>query len=149
MVPILVFIADRISKGLIEASIAGGTEVSVVPGLVWFANTHNSGAAFGVMPAAAFVFSVASVVVAAGILYYVLTKPGSLYRDIMLGLILGGTLGNGYDRLVHGTVTDFVALHFWPVFNVADSCISVGVVGLLLAYVVGQSRPGHGSHEGR
>jgi signal peptidase II len=57
---------------------------------------------------------------------------------VLLGLILGGTAGNGYDRLLHGTVTDFIALHFWPVFNVADSAITVGVVLLLLGYVLRQ-----------
>jgi signal peptidase II len=60
----------------------------------------------------------------------------------MLGLVLGGTLGNGYDRLVHGTVTDFIALHWWPVFNVADSAISVGVAGLLAVYLLRQRREG-------
>ena len=51
-------------------------------------------------------------------------------------LILGGTLGNGYDRVVYGTVTDFVNFHFWPVFNVADSAISTGVVLLIATYLL-------------
>jgi len=54
----------------------------------------------------------------------------------VLGLILGGTIGNGFDRLVHGTVTDFVNVHFWPVFNVADSAISTGVVLLIASYLI-------------
>jgi signal peptidase II len=134
-----VFIADRLTKGLIEANIPSGTEINVVPRLVWFANTHNSGAAFGVLPSAALVFTIFSVVVSAGIIYYVLSRPGSIYRDLLLGLILGGTLGNGYDRLVHGTVTDFFALHWWPIFNVADACVSVGVIGLVLGQLLRRS----------
>jgi signal peptidase II len=137
-----VFVADRISKGLVEANIPYGTEVNVVPGTVWLANAHNSGAAFGVLPSAALIFTVASAVVAGALVYYVFTRPGTLYRDLLLGLVLGGTLGNGYDRLVHGTVTDFVALHFWPVFNVADACISVGVAGLVLGHLLRRSSAG-------
>ena len=139
LVALTVFIADRVSKGMIEANIASGTEINVVPRLLWFANTHNSGAAFGVLPSAALVFTVFSVVVSGAIIYYVLSKPGNVYRDLMLGLILGGTLGNGYDRLVHGTVTDFLALHWWPIFNVADASVSVGVVGLVLGQLLRRS----------
>ena len=54
----------------------------------------------------------------------------------MLGLILGGTLGNGYDRIAYGTVTDFINVHFWPVFNVADSAVSIGVVLFLAGYLL-------------
>jgi signal peptidase II len=63
-------------------------------------------------------------------------NPGQLWNDAALGLIMGGTLGNGFDRIVHGTVTDFVNVHFWPVFNVADSAISIGVVALVAGYVL-------------
>jgi len=67
--------------------------------------------------------------------------PVSAAAGALLGLIMGGTLGNGYERLVNHTVTDFIAVHFWPVFNVADSAISVGVVLLLLGYLVRSRRP--------
>ena len=60
----------------------------------------------------------------------------------LLGLILGGTLGNGYDRVVHGTVTDFINFHFWPVFNVADSAISIGVLLMIAGYLLRRSPAG-------
>ena len=80
--------------------------------------------------------SPASVVVAIGLVVYVARNPGQLWTDSALGLILGGTLGNGFDRIVHGTVTDFINVHFWPVFNVADSAISIGVVALVAGYLI-------------
>jgi signal peptidase II len=83
-------------------------------------------------------FLIASVVVAIGLVFYAARTPIGISTGVLLGLILGGTVGNGYDRLLHGTVTDFIALHFWPVFNVADSAISVGVVLLLIGYVLRQ-----------
>jgi signal peptidase II len=99
-------------------------------------NVHNSGAAFGLVPAAAGIFMVASAVVSIGLVVYVARTPTSLWAGVVLGLILGGTIGNGFDRLVFGTVTDFVNVHFWPVFNVADSAISIGVVALIAGYLI-------------
>ena len=78
--------------------------------------------------------------VAIGLVVYVARNPLQLWTDVTLGLIMGGTLGNGYDRIVHGTVTDFIDVHFWPVFNVADSAISIGVV-LLVAGTLQRREP--------
>jgi len=131
-----VFVLDRVTKSLVAAEIPYGTEVSVIGHLVGITNVRNSGAAFGFAPAFAWFFLGASVVVAIGLVVYVLRSPSNLWNDAVLGLVLGGTLGNGYDRIVHGTVTDFVNVHFWPVFNVADSAISIGVVGLIAGYLI-------------
>ena len=117
------------------ARIPYGTEVPVLGHLVGIANVHNSGAAFGLVPAAAAFFLVASIVVAIGLVVYVVRTPNSLWTDMVLGLIMGGTLGNGYDRIMFGTVTDFVNFHFFPVFNVADSAITVGVLALVAGYL--------------
>jgi len=118
------------------AQVPYGTEVSVIGHLVGIINVHNSGAAFGFAPAGAGFFLIASVVVAVGLVVYVARNPGTQWTYAVLGLIMGGTLGNGYDRIVYGTVTDFINFHFWPVFNVADSAISIGVVLLLAGYVL-------------
>jgi len=140
-VAILVFIVDRVSKGLVTANVPYGTEREVLP-YIWITNTLNSGAAFGVAQNGTPLFLVASVVVAAGLVFYLVRNPVGAWTGALLGLILGGTTGNGYDRLFHGTVTDFVALHWWPVFNAADSAISVGVALLLVGYLVRGKRAG-------
>jgi lipoprotein signal peptidase len=131
-----VFVLDRVTKNLVTAEVPFGSEVSVIGHLVGITNVHNSGAAFGLAPAGAAFFLVASAVVAVGLVVYVVRNPSSLWTDAVLGLILGGTLGNGYDRVVFGTVTDFVNFHFWPVFNVADSAISIGVAALVAGYLL-------------
>jgi signal peptidase II len=62
-------------------------------------------------------------------------QQGDVRGDVVLGLILGGALGNAFDRVINGGgVTDFINFHFWPVFNLADSAISIGVVLLLAGY---------------
>lgn len=133
---VAVFVLDRITKAVVQAQVPLGTELPVVGHIVGITNIRNSGAAFGVAPAAAAFFLIASVVVSIGLILYVARNPGTPWTDGVLGLILGGTVGNGYDRVVHGTVTDFVNVHFWPVFNVADSAISIGVVLLIAGYVL-------------
>jgi signal peptidase II len=126
-----VFVLDAVTKNLVAASVPFGTEVPVVGHLVGITNVRNSGAAFGLVPAGAGVFTIASVVVSIALVVYVARTPVSLWAGAVLGLILGGTIGNGFDRIVYGFVTDFINVHFWPVFNVADSAISIGVVLLI------------------
>ena len=135
-VAIAVFALDRLTKSLVQANIPFGTEVSVIGELVSITNVRNSGAAFGFAPALAGIFLVASTLVAIGLAVYVARNPGDLFTDVALGLIMGGTLGNVSDRIAFGWVTDFINVHFWPVFNVADSSISCGVVLLLAGYVL-------------
>jgi signal peptidase II len=136
IVALVVFILDRVTKSLVIAQVPYGTEVPVIGHLVGIAHFHNSGAAFGIAPAGAPLFLIASIVVAIGMVIYVARSPGNIWNDSVLGLIMGGTLGNGYERIVNGTVTDFINFHFWPVFNVADSAISIGVVALVVTYVI-------------
>jgi signal peptidase II len=132
----LVFVADRVTKNLVSSDVPFGTEFPAIDHLVWITNIHNSGAAFGLAPALALVFLVASLVVAVALVVYVATHRNDFVVDVVLGLILGGTIGNGFDRVMYGTVTDFIALHWFPVFNVADSAVSVGVFLFALGYLV-------------
>ena len=127
---------DRITKSLVAAQIAYGTEVPLLGHLLGITNVRNSGAAFGFAPAGAALFLIASVAVSVGLVVYVARNPGTPWNDAILGLILGGTLGNGFDRIVYGTVTDFMNVHFWPVFNVADAAISIGVALLIATYLL-------------
>jgi signal peptidase II len=140
-VALLVFIIDRVTKVAVSATVPVGTERQVLP-FVWITNTHNAGAAFGFAQEGALLalFLVGSIVVSIGLVYYVAQAPISAAAGVLLGLIMGGTVGNGYERLVNHSVTDFIALHFWPVFNVADSAISIGVALLLLGYLVRSRR---------
>ena len=133
---VIVFVADRVTKTLVAASIPFGGEITIIDRLLSITNVHNSGAAFGVAPAFAGIFLAASIAVAIGLAVYVFRNQGSEWTFGLLGLILGGTAGNGYERLVNGTVTDFINFHFWPVFNVADSAVSTGVVLLLVTYLL-------------
>ncbi len=95
----------------------------------------NTGSAFSLFQGHALVVG-AFVVVLVAVLSVLVWRSPTSGRAAVLGLILGGALGNLSDRLFrgdHGAVVDFVALHFWPTFNVADACITVGCVLLVVS----------------
>ena len=140
MLAVAVFALDRLTKGLVVARVPLGTEIPAVDHVVFITHIQNQGAAFGMAPLLSSLFLLASVVVAIALIAYVTRRQGTLFIDAMLGLILGGTAGNGFDRVLHGSVTDFIALHFWPIFNLADSAITLGVAAILVAYALRRRR---------
>jgi len=94
---------------------------------------NNTGAAFGIFKAAGSVFTLIAIVVSAVIIYYAYRlPPGHWWMRLALGLQLGGALGNLIDRLMFGTVTDFISIFTFAIFNVADASISVGVAMLAI-----------------
>ena len=137
VVAVVVIVLDRITKSIVNATIPYGTEVQVLGHLVGITNIRNAGAAFGFAPVGPWVFLAASLVVSIGLVIYVVRDPGDVRADAVLGLILGGALGNAFDRIINGGgVTDFINFHFWPVFNVADSAVTIGVLLLVAGYLL-------------
>jgi signal peptidase II len=110
-----------------------------VIGTLDFQLSRNTGASFSLFQGKAFVVVPVAVVLVGALLVMAWRAP-TAGRAAVLGLILGGALGNLADRFFrddHGAVVDFVALHFWPTFNVADASIVVGCVLLLISLVRG------------
>lgn len=99
-----------------------------------FVNWHNTGAAFGMFQGGSMVFTVLAFLVIGAIIYYFpQVEKGDWYLRVAMSMQLAGAAGNLIDRLLHdGRVTDFISVGTFPVFNVADSSISVGTVILLL-----------------
>jgi signal peptidase II len=131
------YLLDRLTKVLAERRLAGRPPLDLIPGVLSLTYTTNSGGAFGLARSAPLVFAGATVVVA-GVIVVASRRLTRLPVAIALGLILGGALGNLTDRVIHGSglsggVTDFVDLHVWPVFNLADSAIVVGAVVLAVS----------------
>jgi signal peptidase II len=131
----VVLLADQGSKLWIQQRFAAcdDTSLPIVPGWVAFAYTCNKGAAFGLLANETLLFVLIALVVIGMIVAYVRFLPANRpWLRLSLGLQLGGALGNLLDRLRQGYVVDFISIKAWPVFNVADACVVVGV--LILAY---------------
>ncbi len=140
VVAVGVFALDRVTKSRVVAAIPANSEIGPYAGFFWIQHLQNSCAAFSLCGPGTAVFLVISLVVSVAILIYEFQQLGGGWLHVVLGLILGGTTGNGYDRLRHGSVTDFLALHWFPTFNVADSAITVGIIALAVGYLL-QRRP--------
>lgn len=134
----VVIALDHLSKWWISHSLAVGASIPL-GGIVSITHVENSGAAFGLFSGFQYLYIVVAAIVA---VYIVLAGPkfgSNLYRQTILGAILGGAVANGVDRLIFGHVTDFIDFHFWPVFNVADSAIVVAMV--LAVFTIRDSKP--------
>lgn len=137
----LVFAADRLTKYFVVSSLSTAESVRVIPGIFHITLVLNNGAAFGIFKNMGAFFIGATVLAAALILFYVLRSESmNAAVTAALGLILGGALGNLVDRVRFGYVIDFLDLRVWPVFNVADSAITVGAAILVLSIVCNKGK---------
>jgi signal peptidase II len=142
----LVLALDQLSKQLVVANLAGRPPVDLVGDVVQLRYTTNSGGAFSLLTGAPLFFGIMAMVIIGGIVY-ASRRAQPLSMLVVLGLILGGALGNLTDRLLRGDgllrgeVVDFVKVGIWPVFNLADSCVVVG--GILLALLLGRAESEH------
>ncbi len=153
----LVVAADRLTKLWIIDSLAYGGEIKVVDGFFSIVHFRNPGAAFGMGGSLAspwreaLLISVAVIAVAMLInLVRMSTVEDRLLR-LSAASIIGGAIGNLYDRVAYGEVIDFLYFFwgewYWPAFNVADSCISVGAVLLVVATAINERRHAHEADE--
>jgi signal peptidase II len=129
----VVVLVDQLTKAWAVSRLSQGP-VHVV-GPLDFELQRNTGSAFSLFQGEAAVLVVVAVVLVGALLVLAGRAPTS-GRAVVLGLILGGALGNLADRLFrgdHGAVIDFIALHVWPTFNVADACIVVGCILLVVS----------------
>jgi len=142
----LIFAADRWTKALIVEHLRYLGSIEIAPFLS-IVHARNYGGAFGFLSqhgASTYVFLVFPVIIIGGLIYYLLRYQHAAVVRLSLACILAGALGNMYDRLVDGYVTDFIDVYYgnlhWPAFNIADMSISVGIGLWLLAQLLG-----HGS----
>ena len=142
VLPMVIVAVDQATKAMVRASVPVHDSVTIIPGVLDITHALNSGAAFGILNGADFPFkTVIIAVIATAALIGVGVYAASLSHHqivarIGLALIIGGAAGNLIDRVLTGSVVDFVdvywgAYHFWA-FNVADSAITVGVAIMIL-----------------
>jgi signal peptidase II len=131
--------ADQITKAAVDSALRLNESVGLVGGFsLW--HVRNQGIAFGVF---AHKLSIVSVLTAAAVAWMLVFFARSGARHplvpVAVGLLLGGSVSNLWDRLVNGYVTDFIDLRWWPTFNFADSFIVLGVA--LLLWILFRAEP--------
>ena len=141
LVAILVIFADQASKILVEKRMEVGQSIPIVADFFRLTFVRNAGGAFGISLGGEWFYLVASIVAIVFIfLYFRRMSAMGAGPQISLAMILGGALGNLVDRLRYGTVTDFLDFGIgrlrWPVFNLADAAVTVGIVVFLLSLLL-------------
>lgn len=140
----LLLTLDLVSKHLIDKSLGTvGASKEIIHGFISFIYVHNSGAAWGIFSGRPiFLIIISIIVIALFIAFYVLRLRKfkdkiSLWLSVSLGFIAGGCFGNLIDRITFGYVRDFINFDFmnFPVFNVADICLTVGIILLFIYFI--------------
>jgi signal peptidase II len=135
-VAVAVLIADQVTKALVRGSLGLEQTRHLLPG-VTLVHEQNSGVAFSLLTGSeAGVIAITLIVVSAVLVFFVGHRERR-WIWLACGLIVGGALGNLFDRVRAGSVTDFVKLPDWPAFNLADTAITLGVVTLFLVVGLG------------
>jgi len=128
-----VYLADHLVKRLVIQSIPLGSKIGA-DRPVTLHHIDNHGAAFGLFPGLQSLFLVVALVVGAYIVVAGQRFGRGVGTQVVLGLILGGAAANAVDRYRQGYVVDYVDVHFWPIFNLADACIVVGILVAVLTF---------------
>ena len=132
----LVVLLDQISKLIAVKSLSEGP-VEIIKGIFYLTLTYNTGAAFGIFKDQTILFIIISSIAVIGILIYIYFDKSTVYiGKLGFSFILGGAFGNLIDRLRFGYVIDFFDFKVWPVFNIADSAITIGAVLLIISLLL-------------
>lgn len=144
-----VIVADQATKALVRSAMEIGDSRPIVDGVLWLTHVHNTGAAFGMFRGQQWALIIIAVLVLAVIAYVALhLRPRSVLARTALALIAAGASGNLIDRVAFGGVTDFLDLGWWPVFNIADMALDVGVALLVWWVLFTNEEPQEHSAEG-
>ena len=123
-----VLFLDQLTKFLATRFLQLNTPVGLIKNFLYLTLVHNRGAAFGMFRNQLLMFVFISIFAIVVIFYYLKNKHHSVFSSISLSLILAGAMGNLIDRLRFGFVIDFLDLRVWPVFNLADSAITIAAI---------------------
>lgn len=137
---VIVLLIDQIVKLLIKTNMSLNEEISIIPNFFSIQYLKNTGAAFSILENQTILLAITSIICISVIIYY-LKKEENLTTAMYLsfGLVLGGILGNLIDRIVYQGVIDFLSFQIFnynfPVFNIADIGITIGVLLLIIIYI--------------
>ena len=141
LIIILGFIADRITKIWATHTLLGGKDIEIISGFFTLSYLENEGAAFGIFEGNfILLYVIAGLFTIVMLAYLILKKQKSTLMQFSFGLVLAGAIGNMYDRIMQKYVVDFIQWHYldkyyFPTFNIADTCVSIGTVFLVIYFL--------------
>jgi signal peptidase II len=137
LISLLVILLDQITKWLIVSRMEYGESIQIIDNILYITSHRNRGAAWGILQGQMWLFYVITLIVIVGIIIYIQKAAKNKWlMGLSLGLMLGGAIGNFIDRVVRKEVVDFIHTFIFgynfPVFNIADSALCIGVILLMI-----------------
>ncbi|TRZ38795.1 lipoprotein signal peptidase [Niallia circulans] len=141
IIALIIIALDQWTKWLVATKMELGDSITVIENFFYITSHRNSGAAWGILEGQMAFFYIITTVVIVGIIYFIQKgAKGKLLYGVSLGLILGGAIGNFIDRIRHQYVVDFVNTYIFnydfPIFNIADSSLVIGVILLIIVMLM-------------
>lgn len=148
IIALVIVLVDQVTKWVIVKTMEIGEQIIIIDNFFSLTSHRNSGAAWGILQGKMIFFYIVTVIVVIGVVYYMqkYAKDNKLLA-LSLSLILGGAIGNFIDRLFRKEVVDFLDFmifsYDYPIFNVADSALVVGVILVLIATFIDEKKKGN------
>ena len=136
LVCLVVIALDQISKHTLGTWLHPGQVRHLVPGLT-LVYERNTGVAFSFLAGTGALVYAVTVIALGALIAFLLARPARRLLWLPTGRLVGGAIGNLIDRVTMGSVIDFIKLPHWPAFNIADTCITLGVIILVLVIETG------------
>ncbi len=144
VIALLIILIDQFTKWLVVKYMTYGESIPVIENFLYITSHRNRGAAWGILQGQMWFFYIVTTAVIIGIVYYIKKYSADKLTGVSLGLILGGAIGNFIDRIFRNEVVDFVHTYIFsysfPVFNIADSALCIGVGLLVIAMFLEEKR---------
>ncbi len=140
IIALFIIALDQFTKWLVVKNMEFGESIPIIKNLFYITSHRNQGAAWGILQGQMWLFYLITVVVVIGIVYYIQKyAKGKVLLGVSLGFMLGGAIGNFIDRIFRKQVVDFIHTYIFgydfPIFNIADSALTIGVI-LLIIYML-------------
>lgn len=137
-ITIVILLLDQITKFIVASSMKVGDSFNVIPNFLNITSHRNNGAAWGILSGKmSFFYIITIIILAVLIIFYIKEAKQHLLMQVAISLLFAGALGNFIDRVLHGEVVDFVDTNIFgynfPIFNVADSSLTIGVLLIVIA----------------
>ena len=143
IISIIVLLLDQITKLVVQMA---NTSVNIISNVLYFTFSKNTGASWSILEGKVTLLIVISIVMLVIVYSLMFSYPSNRYNDTSFGLLFGGILGNLIDRIFYGYVRDFIDINIFgyhfPIFNIADMSIVIGVILLVIATVKGDVKNG-------
>ena len=149
IISIVTLLIDQITKIIIDLALKIDETVSVIKHFFYITRVSNTGAAFSILEGKTILLSIVSIIAVILLLRYMKDFKNNKLVNLSFGLLLGGIIGNFGDRLFLGYVRDFLKFNIfgynYPVFNIADATIVIGVILLIICMIRGDEISGNSS----